>query len=84
MPGFSFLRRGFQIRARGREKGTSIISTDDYVGDAVRSVVFEGEIRTGIARFIRRGRCLPRLHHRGPIEDSLQLLATKTRWGGML
>jgi hypothetical protein len=47
------------------------------------SVVFSngGEIRTGIARFIRRGGRLPRLHRRGPFQDSLPALATKTRTG---
>jgi cytochrome bd ubiquinol oxidase subunit II len=40
-----------------------------------------GERRTGIARFIRRGKRLPRLQRRGPIEDSFRALATKTRSG---
>src|SRR5208337_4690305 len=37
--------------------------------------------RTGTASFIRHGVRLPRFHCRGPIEDSLQALATKTRMG---
>src|SRR5208283_2548228 len=46
-----------------------------------RPLRIKAKRRTGIARFIRRGRRLPRLHRRGPFEDSLRALATKTRIG---
>ena len=44
----------------------------------------EKKRRTGIASFIRRGGCLPRLHRRGPLKIHSGPLQPRPEWGGML
>src|SRR5271157_1847683 len=67
--------------SRGRARFPVFARCPVVISAYSQTIASRRKIRTGTASFIRRGGRLPRLHRRGPFEDSLRALATKTRMG---